>query len=883
MLVAVVTGAVVAFVGAATVFHVSASGSAATQYVVGTRCPDDNGVLIRYSRDLTSGRQLIDLRGVLPEVRDLAARHGLDLVRHARYVQPLAIAAGDQPLQAQLLARDGAFEHLRPTAGGGTAGAWVPDDLARRYGVQPGGVLTVDTPSGRRQLPVAATYLRLGDPLDGYWCSQRRWIVPNPLSAAPELATIVVSAGLMDSLVGTEADLAMVTEDVLQVTSASPARTGTQAAEHARRIQAAGVELLPAVAGKFKIEDRSVLQTKTGPRAHRAVAESLLPLSGVTLLVGLGAVVGLGRQWVQRRAAEVRLLWVRGAAPAVLGVKAVLELVLPLAVGTAAGWFAAQRAVPLWAPAAQLDPWAPTLAAVAAAAGWLIGIVVLGFAVGARVRGIYQPRSRPEPGRTGLGRSGLGHSGLGHAGLGYGSSHAGPGQPRPGSGRLARGLRWVPWELVAAGAAVLSYLRLRRGAVAVDPSSLLPVVDAFALLFPLLCLAVVVGVAVRLAAVAQRAGHRLRGWRVPAALWAVRRLAAQQRLVAALLAVAGLAVGVIVVGVGVSGTEKAAMVDKGRVFVGSDAAIRLRTTTTGEVDLPAAIAGTSTVISIHEVAYGARRGRVLVVDPATFANGVSWNPEWADGAELPALLARLGPAGADGRVPAIQVGNDPIAMYENPDVPPAKVVATVPTFVGRGHADGMLVISNQGMAAVDRRAYSRFVLTRGDLATTSRELAATDQSTGAMITATGATDGLPFLVVAWTFDFFVLIGAVLAAVAATALLVAAEARRRATAVAHALLARMGLRVRALALSHVIELSAVATVAVAAGLVGGWLVLIIAGHRLDPASWLSPQPVPASLLLLGLLVVAVTAAAVIVVAALAVRAALRAPVRELLRG
>jgi putative ABC transport system permease protein len=274
---------------------------------------------------------------------------------------------------------------------------------------------------------------------------------------------------------------------------------------------------------------------------------------------------------------------------------------------------------------------------------------------------------------------------------------------------------------------------------------------------------------------------------------------------------------------------------------------------------------------------------VLVVDPATFANGVSWNPEWADGIELPALLARLDPAGADGRVPAIQVGDDPIAMYEKPDVPPAKVVATVPTFVGRGHSEGMLVISNQGMAGVDRRAYSRFVLTRGDLATASRELAATDQSTGAVITATGATDGLPFLVVAWTFDFFVLIGAVLAAVAATALLVAVEARRRPTAVAHALLARMGLRVHALALSYVVELSAVAAAAVAAGLTGGWLVLITAGHRLDPASWLSPKPVPASLLLLGLLVVAVAAAAVIVVAALAVRAALRAPVRELLRG
>ena len=846
VLVAMVTGAVVAFVAAGTVFHVSASGSAATQYVVGTRCADDTGLVMQYSRSIFPGRSAADLDGVLPAVRDAAGRHGLDVMRHARYAVSPAVAVHDQPIEVQFVSRDGAFEHLRPTAGGGTAGAWVPADLAQQYGVRPGDTLSVDTPSGRRELPVAAVYPALTDPLDAYWCSQRAFLVPNPLSDTPALPAIVLPADLMDSLVGP--DLPMVAAEVVQVTSGRPPRTSTEAARHADRVAALRADVGPLVTGKLKMENKAALQAATGPRAHRAIGESLLPLSGVSLLVGLGAVVGLGRQWVQRRAAEVRLLWVRGATPASLGAKAGLELGLPLAVGSAAGWLAARSAVPLSAPAAQVDPWAPALAAVTAAAGWVAGTVLLGLAVVARVRGLYQPRRAS-------------------------------GRRR----RLASALRWLPWELVAAGAAAVSYLRLRRGAVAVDPGSLLPVVDAVALMFPLLCLAVVVGVMLRLAGAALRAGHRLRGWRVPPALWALRRLAAQHRLVAALLAVAGLAVGVIAIGVGVSGTEKAAVVDKGRVFVGSDAAIRLRIPTGEQHGLPAAVAGTSTVVSMHEVAYGARRGRVLAVDPASFANGVSWNPEWAGGTELTELLARLGPAGPDGRVPAIQVGSDPMAMYETTEVPPARVVATVPTFVGRGHADGMLVISDQAMAGVDRRAYSRYLFTRGDLATVSRALADAGQPTAGAITAVGATDGLPFLVVAWTFDFFVLIGAVLAAVAAAALLVAVEARRRSTAVAHALLGRMGLRVRALAASHLVELAAIAAAAVAAGLFGGWLVLATAGHRLDPARWLSPEPVPADLLPLAGTVLAVAAAAVVVVAALAVRAALRAPVRELLRG
>jgi len=102
-------------------------------------------------------------------------------------------------------------------------------------------------------------------------------------------------------------------------------------------------------------------------------------------------------------------------------------------------------------------------------------------------------------------------------------------------------------------------------------------------------------------------------------------------------------------------------------------------------------------------------------------------------------------------------------------------------------------------------------------------------------------------------------------------------------VAHALLARMGLRARSMYASYVAELAALAAGAAAVGLLGAWLVLQVATSRLDPAPWLHPVPVPASLQSLALTVALVAALAVLVVAAAAVLIARRAPVRELLRG
>lgn len=854
--VAVVLGLVVAFVAAGTVFHVSASGSAALQHVVGRRCPDSTGLAISHaSRGFFASsvghRSALD--GTESQLRAAAAESGLDRSRRSRFAARVPITSGDQEIYARLMASDGVFDRVRPTAGGGTDGVWVSEHLAQLHGLRPGDPFVVGSFATR----VAAVYPTITDPVDGYWCSQRSEVLP--LLLVGDLPTppppIIVSDELMDAAVA--AGVPIQVDQLLLYPTRLPADTGEadllaartatfrDRAEHLMAQDHGDFDPLQRrPAGTRAISDTTTFPARIGHAAQAAVGTSLLPLALISLLVGLCAVVGLSRQWLQRRLPEVRLLWTRGATPAALGGKAVLELAGPLLAGTVAGLLVARATVPALAPAGAIDSWALPAAAAAAAAALLVSLVVLGVAATAFVRRQFQQRRAM---------------------------------------RLVRLLRWVPWELGAAALAVLSWRRLASGALVADPTEPLPRVDVLALLFPLLCLVVLLGVTVRLSGLALRAGHRLRGWRVPALLWAARRSAAQARLSVALIAVGGLAIGVIGVGVGLAGTERQALQDKGRTFLGSDAAVQLFDSVSNDNTVPDALRGEATKIAVRGGnVRGNQVGRMLVVDPATLADGMPWRPEWT-GQDLATLLGRLGPPGADGRVPVIQVGPYRPDQFLFDGLPQMRVVATVPTFPGREHAAGMLVMSWDGFAGGDRRGFTRFLWTRGDPAAAVAELERGGEPTSRVLTAAAATEALPFLVVAWTFDFFVTLGLVLAAVAAATLLVAVEARRRASALATGLLRRMGLRTSGLFASHLAELAAITAVAVAAGLAGAWSVLAIAGRHFDPYPRLSPTPIPASLVPLGLGIVIAGAVAAVVVAVIAVRSALRAPVRELLRG
>jgi putative ABC transport system permease protein len=126
------------------------------------------------------------------------------------------------------------------------------------------------------------------------------------------------------------------------------------------------------------------------------------------------------------------------------------------------------------------------------------------------------------------------------------------------------------------------------------------------------------------------------------------------------------------------------------------------------------------------------------------------------------------------------------------------------------------------------------------------------------------------------------IGVVLAVVAAVALLLAVEVRRRQNAVSGALSTRMGMRPSVLWSSHLMEVGALALLATGIGVVASFASAGAAVPRLDPAPWLNPAPVLPDLLpLLGSMMTC--GALVVVVAAwLALRGVRTARMGELLR-
>lgn len=76
---------------------------------------------------------------------------------------------------------------------------------------------------------------------------------------------------------------------------------------------------------------------RRGRATQSSVGGGVWPVAGLAALAGVGFVAAAGSLWADRRRRELRLLSVRGVSPAGLGFKAVLELVLPLAVGAAGG------------------------------------------------------------------------------------------------------------------------------------------------------------------------------------------------------------------------------------------------------------------------------------------------------------------------------------------------------------------------------------------------------------------------------------------------------------------------------------------------------------------------------------------------------------------
>lgn len=842
---ALVAGAAIVLVAplAAVPLFLSSVGTASVAVQAAERCPRDTGA--SYTESLPpdeavspAGNPFGPLAGELGSVTRWS---GSELVR----------LAGPEPRDdtaAVLLTRDGAAGRIDVVAGpaGDGSGAWVTDRAAAATGLRPGDVATIDGTA----LPVAGVYRDLAGPtLDDDWCAHGDILLTRDStdSVLPPPVVIVDRPTFTRVM----ADLGA---DRVDVTWEAPLRSGLTVARTTALVDDLGCgsatatalawcqgPLPDAVRGDRDVIVSRVLQSHLPFVVDRAgsirtsVAGGVWPVAGCAALAGVGFVAAAASLWFDRRRRELTLLTVRGVSPPALGLKAVLELIVPLAAGAAAGVGMAYGLVRWLGPSPVVEPSAVAVAVGAGAAGLGVAMLVVGVAVTRRV----------ETGRAG--------------------------------GPRAAWVRAVPWELLLVGLAVVSYRRLGEWGVPVSTGADVSRVDPLGLLFPVLFILTGVAIASRLLVLALAPLRSAsRGWPIPLFL-AVRRVSRSRVAVVALVASSAVAAGVLGYAATLNRSLEATLDTKARAFVGSDVALRL----VPGARLPAELADTATEVECHggaDVEAGGRDEEVTVcaIDPTTFARATFWDASFSTSG-FDDILGRLAAPAGDGPVPAVVVGLDGLPATARAVVGSARTgrftleqVADARAFPGMKRPTPTVFVAAANLDRLDLTAGASETWIRGDRDRILATLA--DSGTGYVETrrAGEVVDRAAFLTVAWTFDFMQAIAVAAGLLVVAGLAAYLDARRRSRRLAYAFARRMGLSSAQHRLALLAELVASVVVGCWAGLgiavAGAWL----AYGRVDPVPTFRPGPVlrPATAVIVAL---AVTAS---VVAALAATVAQR---------
>lgn len=834
MLVTAATALLTCFLATATSLHSSAAAGAAIADRAGSVCEDQYGPFFNARSPSPSEAAL-----VADTVRTRAPQHGFGRPVVGLYTPVGAAEFGDETYRFRLAYRDGGIDDLELLRGTRDSGLWIGSELADAENIPLG-----TRGHGGALPPTTGIYRDLRLPAPGPWCSARDMAITNRLVDHIETGAIVFATD-RDAFDRAAEHFDRLERAVVGFRMPPPS-TLDEAQDRAARARAliADVDADLRARGHTDLVHGSVPFQRSLDLAGQAesnVGLSILPLAVLAVLVGCAGAGMLGLQWYQRRYAVIRLLAARGHGPGALGLLALAELGLPLALGGAAGMLLARVLLPAYGPPGAIEP-AETWAAAFGGCGALaVSLLLLVAVVALRVHREFQ-------------------------------------RGRAAGRRLRSRLpAYVPWELGTAAVAWAGWLRLTEYGGTSRLGDPLPQVDPLALTYPVAVVLTVGIVTARVAFVLLRLSHRTRLWSRPSLQLAIRRLAGARTAVIGVLVVTMLAVGTLAVGTGVSDGQRGALENKTGMYVGAQSSVDVgRNVGIGETPLPeGARVGTSLVGRFNHTA---GEPTVAVVDPATFAD-VAWT-RTLDDDRLRARLKRI--SVPDGRqLPALRIG----AQAAPPDVaglPSLDVTADLDAFPLLSGEPGYVVSRDALTDAQLAEVPQWTVLSAGPLRDLTRAFSDAGMVHPNAESRADVLDALPFHVVDWTFSFVTLLGLVLAVVAILALVVAVETRRRQNALAATLLVRMGLRPASLLRSHLAELGAIGGLATATGVATGVTVAAISVRRFDPVRWLAPVPELPDLAGLVVSIVAITAAVVLLTALLAVRSARTATPAELLR-
>jgi putative ABC transport system permease protein len=590
-------------------------------------------------------------------------------------------------------------------------------------------------------------------------------------------------------------------------------------------------------------------------QATQTVAALVGPVDTLAIagrVVAFAVVAAAGLFLVTRRRVEFTFLHARGIGPIRLAGKAIAEALLPAALGAAAGWVAGTALVRWLGPSDTVTSDAISSAARQVLWSALAAVVVLGLVAAIAVRGESEARM---------------------------------------GGRLRTVAARFPWEVVVLVLAAASYYEVVTRGTAPLQNGGAPTVDRLLLLFPILFIAGLGGLAVRLL---RGSLPRLRayGGRLPASGYlAIRRLASVTKLATTLVTAAALGIGILIfAGVFTQSVRQTANT-KALVFVGSDVSVPLG----AYPDRPPKESFPSTAtakLSGATLQPGSELGELIAIDPATFAGAAYWDSSFSDRSEgdLLELLAN----DASGRLPVVVAGTDvangPGSMDVQSVTMPIDIVGSAQAFPGMPSDQPLFVAAVGPLSKSLTQAGSSLgafdgtfeLWAKGDAATLLPEMRRAGYPVELAITADAVRQTPSFLALSWVFGFLEALGVLAGLVALVALVLYLQARQRSREVSYALSRRMGLRKGSNLLSVAIELTGmlVASFVIGGGLAVGAAFLLY--KKADPMPQIPPAPLLRLPFGLFLVTLGALAVAALVSAWRVQRSAERANVAEVMR-
>ncbi|MBA3340167.1 MAG: hypothetical protein H0T54_10570, partial [Geodermatophilaceae bacterium] len=548
-----VAAAILACAAASAALFLSSASSASLQQQINDRCANAAYPLIGTSTYLGPGSG----QGAPVFTSQTDHAYPQALARQGMQSNPVFIGApsgldvnGAQTTSAQNVHfvrpffRPGAVHQLTVLDSGPGNGVYVPTFLADYAGVSVGDTLTVDGAG----VPIVGVYQNLYDePVRPFWCSYSA-LFSNETNANIPPADLVIATDEADFYRLAMAHDSALTQGGFGFFGEAASRswevpiepstvTRTSAIQSLERQNTALLEAT-SISGdsgrefnaSFQGEELGRLIVRT-QRLENGLRGPVIPTAVAGTILAMLLVAAAGSYWADRRLREVRLLSSRGVGPGALAVKAGLELVIPAALGTVAGYYLARGLIALAGPANDLDPDALSRAVLTTIAGFVIGLILLSTVAGIRSRNFTE---KP-----------IGHKGS--------------------------WLRFVPYELILLGGAAFLWWQLRsQDAVVFDGS--VAQVNGLLVSFPLLFLAGSAVLVVRLIVVLLPALRRhAQGWS-PAAFVAVNQLTANRVVSASLLAALCLPIAVLTYSATLTASSQRTVQSKALVGVGAERA-----------------------------------------------------------------------------------------------------------------------------------------------------------------------------------------------------------------------------------------------------------------------------------------------------------------------